>query len=194
MGACGYTKPHTEIHQTLSFPTPTQKKESSLGTRLLCRWLKLWKYWRDIVRCQRIVALLTSHKVFAANPRAGIQYPVFTLHCCYPLASLHRILRGWWKLIKTNFALFKYIETADNTIILQHVDVHTKKNKKQESCLDHSSTQKWLHCVSRNNNYNDVNAGTCKLRLIIAWSWHTYIHTQLQNIHYTITKFQVIFT
>jgi len=32
--ARGYTKPHTEIHQTLSFPTQTQKKESGLGTRL----------------------------------------------------------------------------------------------------------------------------------------------------------------
>jgi len=29
-----YTKPHTEIDQTLSFPTQTQKKESGLGTRL----------------------------------------------------------------------------------------------------------------------------------------------------------------
>ena len=35
LGARSYTKPHTEIHQTLSFPTPTQKKESSLGTKLI---------------------------------------------------------------------------------------------------------------------------------------------------------------
>ena len=34
LGARGYAKPHMEIHQTLSFPIPTQKKESSLGTRL----------------------------------------------------------------------------------------------------------------------------------------------------------------
>jgi len=34
LGVRGYTKPHTEIHQTLSFPTPIQKKESGLGTKL----------------------------------------------------------------------------------------------------------------------------------------------------------------
>jgi len=34
LGVRGYTKPHMKIHQTLSFPTPTQKKESGLGTRL----------------------------------------------------------------------------------------------------------------------------------------------------------------
>jgi len=34
LGFRGYTKPHTEIHQTLSFPTRTQKKESGLGMRL----------------------------------------------------------------------------------------------------------------------------------------------------------------
>ena len=34
LGIRGYTKPHTVIHHILSFPTPTQKKESGLGTRL----------------------------------------------------------------------------------------------------------------------------------------------------------------
>ena len=33
-----------EIHQTLSFPTPTQKKESGLGTRLMALSERLQMY------------------------------------------------------------------------------------------------------------------------------------------------------